>query len=136
METIEIQNTEKNEIRNITSEIKEKVADSGVKEGLCVVTIPHVSAGLLLAEDERGIRIDYINLLNQLIPNRNNYYHHDECDVNGAEQLRSILIGTTNIIPISNGKLILGDWQYILFIELDGPRELRYVHITIMNGNI
>jgi secondary thiamine-phosphate synthase enzyme len=136
METIEIQNTEKNEIRNITFEIKEIIANSGVKEGLCVVTIPHVSAGLLLAEDEKGIRKDYVNLLNQLVPKRNNYYYHDACDENGAEQLRSILIGTTNIIPISNGKLVLGDWQSILFIDMDGPRKIRYVHVTAINGAI
>lgn len=110
MKTINIDSAEKNEIRNITFEIKEIVVNSGVKEGLCVVTIPHVSAGLILAEDEKGIRVDYVNLLNQLVPNRNNYYLHDKRDENGAEQLRSILIGTTKIIPISNGKLVLGDW--------------------------
>jgi len=131
MVRMEINTEEQYQIIDITYDIEAEVAESDIKEGLCIVTIPHVSAGLIFAEDEEGIKLDYLSLLDQLVPPPSEQYHHNLIDTNAEAQLKAILLGSNQIIPIIDGKLSRGRWQKILFIELDGPRE-RTVNVMII----
>lgn len=117
---------------DITHHVKEEVQNSGIKNGVCIITIPHVSAGLMIAENEEGFLYDLERLLNGLVPERKGYYLHDKIDGNGREQLQAVILGSCKMVHVIDGKLELGDWQSIFFVELDGDRENRRVNITVI----
>jgi secondary thiamine-phosphate synthase enzyme len=73
---------------------------------------------------------DFQSSLESLVPSNNNY-HHDRIDNNADSHLRSFLIGNSETIPLYNGKLDLGTWQSVFFVELDGPRT-RKVTVTVI----
>lgn len=121
------------ELVNITSEVKKILEESEVKEGICILFAPHATGMLIINEDEPGLKEDILQSLQRLIPKKANYMH-DEIDDNAFSHILSALIGTEKVIPIKNGRLQLGTWQEIFFVETDGPRERRRVVVTII-GN-
>jgi secondary thiamine-phosphate synthase enzyme len=134
---MDIETNETNQIIDVTfeveSEVEKEVKKRKIKEGICIVSIPHVSAGLILAENEPGILKDYINILNKLVPAGN--YQHNLKDTNAESQLKSMLLGSNQTILIEKGKITLGRWQSILFVELDGPRK-RHINIKVIKNDI
>ena len=121
------------ELVNITPEVKKILEESEVKEGICILFAPHATGMLIINEDEPGLKEDILQSLQRLIPKKANY-RHDEIDDNAFSHILSALIGTEKAIPVKNGRLQLGTWQEIFFVETDGPRERRRVLITII-GN-
>ena len=121
------------ELVNITSEVEKILEESEVKEGICILFAPHATGMLIINEDEPGLKEDILQSLQRIIPKKANY-RHDEIDDNAFSHILSALIGTEKVIPIKNGRLQLGTWQEIFFVETDGPRERRRVLITII-GN-
>ena len=121
------------ELVNITSKVEKILEESEVKEGICILFAPHATGMLIINEDEPGLKEDILQSLQRLIPKKANY-RHDEIDDNAFSHILSALIGTEKVIPIKNGRLQLGTWQEIFFVETDGPRERRRVVVTII-GN-
>ncbi len=121
------------ELINITSKVKKILEESEVKEGICILFAPHATGMLIINEDEPGLKEDILQSLQRIIPKKANY-RHDEIDDNAFSHILSALIGTEKVIPVKNGRLQLGTWQEIFFVETDGPRERRRVLITII-GN-
>lgn len=121
------------ELVNITSKVEKILEESEVKEGICILFAPHATGMLIINEDEPGLKEDILQSLQRIIPKKANY-RHDEIDDNAFSHILSALIGTEKVIPIKNGRLQLGTWQEIFFVETDGPRERRRVLITII-GN-
>ncbi|MCZ7401313.1 MAG: secondary thiamine-phosphate synthase enzyme YjbQ [Candidatus Methanoperedens sp.] len=129
---LDIQTTTRTELIDITERIRAAVRDSGVKEGLCAITTRHTTCSIIINENERGLRTDILGMLEKLIPHDQNYAH-DQIDNNAVSHLRAILLGMSEIIPIEDGHLVLGKWQSILFVELDGPRN-RSINIKILES--
>lgn len=129
---LDIQTTTRTELIDITDRVRAAVMDSGVKEGMCAIMTRHTTCSIIINENERGLRTDIISMLEKLIPQDQNYAH-DQIDNNAHSHLRAILLGMSEIIPIEDGHMVLGTWQSIFFVELDGPRK-RNVNIKILES--
>lgn len=125
--------SERVELIDITCEVENEVKNIGIKEGVCVITIPHTSAGLIINEKEEGLISDILNLLNRLVPPREGY-QHDRFDNNATAHLKAILLKSSLMIPVVDGELKLGPWQSIFFAEMDGSRERSVNVIVLKNG--
>ncbi len=126
MDTIRLSTSKKEEIIDITEEVRSRV--KGIKEGICLVYTPHATAAIIVNENyDPNVGKDLLNLLDKLIPQGK--WLHDRIDNNGAAHLKSSILGPSVAIPIKNGDLALGTWQSIMFCEFDGPRKDRKIHI-------
>ncbi|MDP2720643.1 MAG: secondary thiamine-phosphate synthase enzyme YjbQ [bacterium] len=127
---IEFSTSKKKELINITNKVEEIVSSSKVERGICHVFAPHATAALLINEDEAGFKTDVEKLLDIWIPQGN--WAHDRVDNNATAHLAAAMIGQDRTIPIQEGRLQLGTWQEIFFVELDGPRERRKIIVQIV----
>ncbi|WP_456327233.1 secondary thiamine-phosphate synthase enzyme YjbQ [Archaeoglobus sp.] len=123
---IEIKTSKRIEVVDITDKVREIVEKHDVKDGIAVVFTKHTTTAIIINENESGLKEDVINVLERLIPT-NAGYMHDRIDNNADSHLRAILLGNSVVVPITDGKLDLGTWQRIMFIELDGPRTRRVI---------
>ena len=114
------------DLRNISGYVRQVVDESGVKNGLVTIFVPHTTAGIYVNEDEGGLKRDVDNILSKLIPKGAGYLH-DEVDDNAHAHLRSIVISPSITIPIIDGRIATGTWQSIFFAEFDGPRRRRVI---------
>ncbi len=129
---IHLSTGKKNELVDITGQIKEQVRESKVKDGVCYIYCPHVTAAVIINENyDPNICLDFIDALNNAIPKGK--WRHDKIDNNGAAHIKAAIIGPSEMIPIKNKGLMLGRWQNAMLVELDGPRK-RTVIIKIIKG--
>jgi secondary thiamine-phosphate synthase enzyme len=112
------------EIIDITDKVLSAVKESGIRDGLLAVQLPHATATLVLNEDESGLMQDILDKLDDLAPVRGNY-RHDMIDDNAHAHLKSALFGSSRVLPIIEGRVVRGTWQNFLLIEEDGPRTRR-----------
>ena len=132
MERIEVKTRESTELIDITEKVKEVVKSAGVDSGICVIFTRHTTSGIIINENESGLKQDIVAILNELVPKGTGYLH-DRIDNNAHSHLRAVLLGTSVTIPIDRGELVLGTWQSIFFVEFDGPRQ-REVFVTVVEG--
>jgi len=134
MERIEIGTRESTEVIDITGKVKEivKSKSGGVESGICVIFTKHTTSGIIINENEAGLKRDFLALLNELIPKGRGYLH-DRIDNNAHSHLRAVLLGSSVTIPIEKGELALGTWQSIFFAECDGPRR-REIYVKVIEG--
>lgn len=130
MRRLEFETARKYQLLNITSEVEEIVSESDVEDGSCLVFVPHATAAVMLEEDEHGLKQDFVKFFKALAEKEN--WKHDRIDDNASAHLLAGIVGQSRTLPISNGKLVRGMWQSILLVELDGPRNLRKVHLTFL----
>lgn len=108
------------EFIDITSELNQVVAESGVQEGVCFATVPHTTAGITLNENaDPAVRADIEKVLARLVPNLADFTHSEG---NSAAHVKASLVGSSVTIIVSRGRLVLGRWQGVYFCEFDGPR--------------
>ncbi len=125
-QTLTVTTSKRLELIDITRQVASVVAASKVKEGLCTVFARHATAALIINENaDPGFRQDVLSLLDKLIPE--GVWEHDKVDDNGAAHLKATLLGPSQVIPMRDGKLLLGTWQGITLVELDGPRTREIV---------
>jgi secondary thiamine-phosphate synthase enzyme len=130
---LKIETTKRIELIDITSEVQQEIMKREVSEGICIISTRHTTAGIIINENESGLKEDIMNLLQKLVPTGAGY-RHDRLDNNADAHLRALLLGASEVLPISQGKLELGSWQSVFFAEMDGPRN-RTVNLTVL-GNI
>jgi secondary thiamine-phosphate synthase enzyme len=113
------------DIIDITSRVEEAVRNSKIKEGICLVSSPGSTVGLTTIEYEPQLLKDFKEFLEKIIPSDKKYHHDDVWgEANGFSHLRSSLFKPFLAIPVENGKLILGTWQQVVFVDFDNrPRE-------------
>jgi secondary thiamine-phosphate synthase enzyme len=130
---INIKSEGKNDIIDITNESQRIVEQSNLKNGIMNISNPGSTGGLTTIEYEPGLLNDLPELLEKLIPS-NIFYDHDKTwgDGNGHAHLRSALIGTSISLPIINGKLVLGKWQQVIFIDFDTRPRIRNIIVQIV----
>ena len=121
-------NTKKRrEFINITRDVDKALQKSGIKEGMILVSAMHITSGIFVNDAEPGLHRDIEEWLLKLIPEGHDYYHHRTGEVNGDAHLRNLLIGHQTTIPVTDGKLDLGQWQKIFYAEFDGQRSKRLI---------
>jgi secondary thiamine-phosphate synthase enzyme len=130
--TITVRTSVHNEVLDITEEVNNVVAASGITAGVCAVYTPHATAAITINEnDDPNIGVDFLSALRKLIIEHDGWLH-DRVDDNAAAHIKSALIGPSESIPVSGGRLLLGTWQNVFLCEFDGPRAERRVVITVV----
>jgi len=112
---------------NITGECDRILRESGIKEGMMLVSAMHITAGVWVNDNEPGILQDADDMLERLAPYGSDYRHHHTGEDNGDAHLKNLLTHHQVIIPITDGRLDLGPWQTIFYCEFDGRRRKRVV---------
>jgi len=129
--TITIGSSKRLEMIDINSEVEKIVKESKVKEGICNVFAAHATAAIAINENyDPNVCLDFNDALAKLIPQGK--WRHDRVDGNADAHIKAAIIGPSESIPIKNGKLQLGTWQSIMFVELDGPRSSRNIIVTVI----
>lgn len=123
MDFVKISTKNKEELIDITNEVEKRIKS---KTGICCIFLRHASAGLYINENESGLKEDFLNLLNKIIPNGKGYKHNKH-DNNATAHLKASLLGQSVFVPLKEGKLMLGTWQRIFLAEFDGPREREII---------
>lgn len=109
---------------DITALVRSKVAESGVKIGVCYVYIPHTTAGVTINENaDPDVIRDLTRGLARLVPETGDYRHREG---NSDAHIKAALLGSTVVVPVVEGRLALGTWQGIYFAEFDGPRNRSF----------
>ena len=125
-------NTRKHrEYVHITPQVEAAVNQSGVREGLALVSAMHITAGVYVNDNEPGLLNDIDQWLETLAPFRPDYRHHETGEDNGDSHLKAILVHHQVILPITAGRLDLGTWQRVFYAEFDGRRSKRVI-VTIL----
>ena len=120
---LDVSTRQRTEFQDITAQVQKAVAESGVREGVCYVYVPHTTAGLTINENaDPSVRQDILDSLNKLVPAQARYSH---LEGNAPAHIKASLVGASASIPIEGGRLALGTWQGIFFCEFDGPRRRR-----------
>ncbi|MDR0588965.1 MAG: secondary thiamine-phosphate synthase enzyme YjbQ [Spirochaetaceae bacterium] len=129
LSTFTLRTTARDEWLNITGEVRRIVAASGVKEGLCVVFVPHTTAAVTVNENaDPDVPRDLLLALDRISPDLREFRH---AEGNSAAHAKTSLVGPSVTLIVSEGELLLGVWQGIWFNEYDGPRT-RKVHVRVL----
>ncbi|UCC68848.1 MAG: YjbQ family protein [Armatimonadota bacterium] len=112
---------------NITDDVARVVGQSGIREGMVLVSAMHITAGVYVNDAEPGIIQDIDEWADRVAPQGPDYHHHHTGETNGDAHLKSLLIHHQVIVPITEGDLDLGPWQQIYYAEFDGRRRKRVV---------
>jgi len=112
---------------NITPQVERVVAESGIREGMVLVSAMHITAGVYVNDAEPGIIQDMDEWAERLAPEGPDYHHHRTGETNGDAHLKSILVHHQVVVPVTAGKLDLGPWQQIYYAEFDGQRRKRVI---------
>lgn len=129
---IDLQTPSGESLIDITAQVEEAVRSSGIVEGICAVFVPHTTAGLAVnsAMDENTL-LDLREELHRLVPTRADFHHIYDTPADAAGHIKSVLVGASLTLIVSQSGLLLGNSQSILFIEFDGPRP-RQVWVRTM----
>lgn len=112
---------------NITDRVEAVVSQSGIAEGMVLVSAMHITAGVFVNDAEDGLLGDIDQWLEHLAPYRDDYRHHRTGETNGDAHLKNLLVHHQVILPITAGRLDLGPWQQVFYAEFDGQRSKRLV---------
>jgi secondary thiamine-phosphate synthase enzyme len=123
METCTIKSKSRNGFIDITPEIQEIVSESGIRAGYCVLHVPHTTAAITVNEGaDPSVQTDILTYLADRVPHRGAYRHMEG---NSDAHIKSTLVGVSQVLPVEDGRVVLGTWQSIFFCEFDGPRTRR-----------
>lgn len=129
MKQVNVKTRSRTEFVDITSEVRNVVSDSGVRDGICYVYVPHTTAGVTINEGaDPSVVKDIQTMLEKLVPHSARYLHMEG---NSDAHIKTALIGSSETIVVEKGKLLLGTWQAIFFCEFDGARN-RKVHVKVI----
>jgi secondary thiamine-phosphate synthase enzyme len=111
--------------------VEKIVRDSGIRNGLALVSAMHITAGVYVNDNEEGLIEDIDQWLEKLAPFNPNYKHHETGEDNGDSHLKAMLVHHQVVLPVTDAKLLLGTWQRVFYAEFDGQRSKR-VLVAIM----
>jgi secondary thiamine-phosphate synthase enzyme len=111
----------------ITDKVEAAVRQSGIREGMVLVSAMHITAGVVVNDNEPGIWNDIDQWLEKIAPYRRDYEHHHTGETNADSHLKNILTHHQVILPVTDGKLDLGPWQEVFYCEFDGQRRKRAI---------
>ena len=121
---IDVKTSGRNEFVDITGKVAGAIAEAGVKEGLCLVYVPHTTAAVTINENaDPSVKADILETLSKLVPASAGYSHMEG---NSDAHIKATLVGGSERIIVKGGKPVLGTWEGIFFCEFDGPRSRRF----------
>ncbi len=135
-EALHLQSEATNEFWDVTDHVRDVVSRSSVRHGQITVSTPHTTTTLVINESETGFLNDFRRSIDQVVP-ENTYYEHDDHSIrtenleedeyiNGHSHVRQLLVGQPSVtIPVVDGEVLLGQWQRVMFVELDQARPRR-----------
>ncbi len=131
MQEFGIKTSSRNCTVDITDKVVRAVRDSGVKDGVAIVYVPHTTAAVTINEGaDPDVRTDILSHLSKLVPHSADFKHFEG---NSDAHIKSTLVGASATVIFSGGSLVLGRWQSIFFCEFDGPRSRRF-YVKIIAG--
>jgi secondary thiamine-phosphate synthase enzyme len=111
---------------NISSQVRECLAESGIREGLCLVNAMHITASVFINDDEGGLHGDFETWLEKLAPEKPySRYAHNGFEDNADAHLKRTIMGREVVVAVTNGELDFGPWEQIFYGEFDGKRKKR-----------
>ncbi len=129
--SIEIKTNKRMEMVDVTGTVREIVRKAGVRNGICVLYVPHTTAAVTVNENaDPSVRRDISRTLAKLVPAGAGYEH---LEGNADSHIKATMVGPSETLIIVNGDILLGTWQGIFFCEFDGPRR-RKMFIKIVEG--
>jgi secondary thiamine-phosphate synthase enzyme len=118
---ISIRSRQRTELIKLDGQVRKFIADSGVKEGVVHIHVPHTTAGVIINEGaDPGLLEDITGKLSELVPHEGRYRHIED---NADSHIKAALVGCSTMVFVRDGAPVLGRWQSIFFCEFDGPRE-------------
>ena len=130
MQTFQVRTSARTEFIDVTRSVEEAVRQTGVGDGICIIFIPHTTAAVTINENaDSSVVQDIIMELNKIVPFKDQYRHMEG---NSPSHIKASLVGSSQIVFVESGKLVLGTWQGIFFCEFDGPRD-RKVHVKVLS---
>ena len=128
LKTLSVQTSAQTEMVDITGQVQQELNKSGVEEGRLTLYVPHTTAAITINEGaDPAVKADILMVLNQMVPWKANYQHMEG---NSPAHVKTSLVGSSETVIVSGGRLVLGTWQKIFFCEFDGPRN-RKLHLQI-----
>ncbi len=125
--------TRSGDVMDITDKVAEAVQDSGLNSGVAVLFVPGATGALTTIEHEQGLVQDLGEALERLVPQDIEYAHNLKWhDGNGHSHIRASLVGPSLTVPFLEGRLMLGTWQQIVFLEMDNRPRRRKIIVQIM----
>ena len=131
MEKFTVQSKDRTTIIDVTHQVQSILNDSGIKNGICYVFIPHTTAAVTINENaDPDVKHDMLMEINKVIPFSDSYQHMEG---NSAAHIKATLFGNSETIIVKDGRLQLGTWQGVYFCEFDGPRT-RQVWVNLLKS--
>jgi secondary thiamine-phosphate synthase enzyme len=132
---IELATTQPLQVVDITTDVRRSVARCGLRNGLVTLVSRHTTARINVNEREEQLQRDMVTFLKRLVPRDGDYLHNlapvDDRD-NAHSHLLGLFINASESLPVHDGELMLGEWQSVFFVELDGPRPRRQVLVQCL----
>jgi secondary thiamine-phosphate synthase enzyme len=129
LQTFEVKTSAKTDLIDITRFVQEAVRKAKVTDGICIIFVPHTTAGITINENaDPAVSRDIVMMFNKIVPNQGPYQH---LEGNSPAHIKASMTGFSQTVFVASGKLVLGTWQGIFFCEFDGPRS-RKVHVRAM----
>lgn len=126
MQRMKVKTGKKRQMLDITGRLQQVLQDAyGRSSGFCQLSVLHTTAALTTADLDPGTDLDMLDAFEHLIPKLKYRHPHDPEHV--PDHILSALIGTSAMVPVENGSLVLGTWQRVVLVELDGPRERNII---------
>ena len=128
---MEVATSQKTQVVNLTERVRDACDGMGIEEGMLLISVRHTTCALCVNEDEEGLRHDFERLGEKLLDffRGEDGYRHDRIDENAQAHLTSVLFGHSVAVPLRSSLPVLGTWQSVLLLEMDGPRH-RKVDLT------
>lgn len=119
-----VETSRRQQVVDLTQLLRDHVRRSGLVDGIAVVASPHTTAGITVNENyDPDVKRDLLTKLEQLVPQSESYYQHDEG--NSDAHVKTAVVGSSATLIVERGEVLLGRWQGVFLCEFDGPRERR-----------
>lgn len=126
-----VKTTARTEMIDITARVEEALKLAQVHSGVCMIYVPHTTAGVTVNESaDPSVARDILMVLNKMVPWEADYRHREG---NSPAHVKSSLVGASELVAVENGRLVLGTWQGVFFCEFDGPRT-RHVFLKVITN--
>ena len=119
------------EVVDLTDQLQSLIRKARMQEGICSIFVTHTTAALTTGEIGEGTEKDLLEVVELMVPSIRFRHAHDPS--HAWSHMASSILGPSLTIPVSAGKLVLGTWQSVMLVELDGPRE-RTIHVTLLTS--
>jgi secondary thiamine-phosphate synthase enzyme len=127
MKTITISTKKKDEVVDITETVENLLQEMKTQSGTCIIFVAHTTCALTTADLDPGTDLDFLNALRRMLPHMSYRHPHDPSHT--PDHILSSILGPSLAIPYQDGQLLLGTWQRVILVELDGPRR-RTLHVS------